>query len=122
MIKIGHSGELLDFSEVPYQTLQAVYKKVEEAFVRFIKGDKNGKRSGRPRFKNAARYRTLKIEGQAVTISVEKDWLYISVSKLKGWVKIRLHRLLPDGFVLKNVLLTKKADGWFVSAIRSVET
>ncbi|MFB2975760.1 hypothetical protein ACE1CM_06015 [Microseira sp. BLCC-F43] len=35
---------------MPYKTLQAVYKKVEEAFVRFIKGDKNGKRSGRPRF------------------------------------------------------------------------
>lgn len=114
LIKVGHSGELLDFSEVPSQTLQAVSKKVDEAFARFIQGDKNGKRSGRPRFKNAARYRTLKIEGQAVTIErVEKNWLYISVSKLKGWLKVRLHRSLPDGFVLKNILLTKKSDGWY---------
>jgi putative transposase len=116
LIKVGHSGELLDFSELPSQTLQAVSKKVDEAFARFIQGDKNGKRSGKPRFKNAARYRTLKIEGQATTIErIEKDWLFISVSKLKGWLKVRLHRPLPDGFVLKNILLTKKADGWYTS-------
>jgi putative transposase len=116
LVKVGHSGELLDFGEVPSQTLQAVSKKVDEAFVRFIQGDKNGKRTGKPRFKNAARYRTLKIEGQAVTIErIKRNWLFISVSKLKGWVKIRLHRPLPDGFVLKNILLTKKADGWYAS-------
>jgi putative transposase len=34
LIKVGHSGELLDFSEVPSQTLQAVSKKVDEAFTR----------------------------------------------------------------------------------------
>ncbi|MFB2835293.1 RNA-guided endonuclease InsQ/TnpB family protein [Floridanema evergladense] len=116
LVKVKHSGELLDFSSVPSQTLQAVSKKVDEAFTRFIKGDKNGKRSGKPRFKNIARYRTLKIEGQAVKLErIERNWLYISVAKLKDWIKIRLHRPLPDGFVLKNILLTKKADGWYIS-------
>lgn len=114
LVKVGHSGELLDFTQVPSQTLQAVSKKVDQAFTRFIKGDKNRQRSGKPRFKNPARYRTLKVEGQAVTVErVEKDWLYIGVSKLKGWLKVRLHRPLPDDFALKNILLTKKADGWY---------
>jgi putative transposase len=116
LLKVGHSGELLDFTRVPSQTLQDVSKRVDLAFSRFIKGDSNGNRSGKPRFKNVARYRTMKIEGQAITIErVEKRWLFVSFSKLKGWVKVRLHRPLPNGFVLKNALLTNKADGWYIA-------
>ena len=116
LIKVFHSGELLDFERVPSQTLQDVSERVDQAFKRYLKGDKNGKRSGKPRFKNEARYRTLKIQGQAVTISrIEKNWLFITIAKLKGWLKIRLHRPLPDGFTLKNILLTKKADGWYAT-------
>lgn len=116
LIKVFHSGELLDFTSVPSQTLQDVSKRVDLAFSRFIKGDVSGNRSGKPRFKNAARYRTLKIEGAAIRIErTEKNWLFLSFSKIKGWVKVRLHRPLPDGFKLKNALLTKKADGWYVA-------
>ncbi|MGK7876075.1 MAG: hypothetical protein AB4426_23085, partial [Xenococcaceae cyanobacterium] len=45
---------------------------------------------------------TLKIQGQAVSIELlEKNWLFITISnKLKGWLKIRLHRPLPDGHPL----------------------
>ncbi|NMG11951.1 transposase, partial [Brasilonema sp. UFV-L1] len=116
LVIVQHSGELLDLTSVPSQTLQDVSKRVDLAFKRFIRGDSNGKRSGRPRFKNSARYRTLRIEGQAITIErIEKDWLFLSISKLKGWLKVRLHRPLPDGFVLKNMLLTKKSDGWYAT-------
>lgn len=112
LILVKHSGELLDFTNVPSQTLQDVCKKVEQTFERYIKGDCNGRRSGKPRFKS--RYRTLRVEAQAVKIMrIEKDWLYLSCSKLKGWLKIRLHRPLPQGFSLKNILITKKADGWY---------
>ncbi|BAZ26206.1 putative transposase IS605 family protein [Kalymmatonema gypsitolerans NIES-4073] len=116
LVIVQHSGELLDFTSVPSQTLQDVSKRVDLAFKRFLAGDTNGKRSGKPRFKNSARYRTLRIEGQAITVErSEKDWLLLSVSKLKGWLKVRLHRPLPDGFVLKNMLLTKKSDGWYAT-------
>ncbi|ELR98603.1 RNA-guided endonuclease TnpB family protein [Gloeocapsa sp. PCC 73106] len=112
LVLVRHSGELLDFTTVPSQTLQDVSKRVDQAFERYIKGDKNGKRSGKPRFKS--RYRTLRIEGQAIKITrVGKDWLFLSCSKLKGWLKIRLHRPLPPGFLLKNILISKKADGWY---------
>ncbi|WP_017294827.1 RNA-guided endonuclease InsQ/TnpB family protein [Geminocystis herdmanii] len=112
LIIVKHSGELLDLSTVPSQTLQDVSKRVDQTFERYIKGDCNGKRSGKPRFKS--RYRTLKVEAQAIQIKrVEKDWLYLSCSKLNGWLKIRLHRGLPQGFSLKNILISKKADGWY---------
>ncbi|GET37290.1 RNA-guided endonuclease InsQ/TnpB family protein [Microseira wollei] len=116
LLKIGYSGELLDFNRVPSQTLQDVCKRVDKAFSRFIQGDSSGNRSGKPRFKNAARYRTIRIEGQAITIErIEKNWLFLSFSKLKGWIKVRLHRRLPDGFVLKNILVTGKTDGWYIT-------
>ncbi len=116
LVTVQHSGELLDFTSVPSQTLQDVSKRVDLAFKRFLQGDGNGKRSGRPRFKTSARYRTLRVEGQAITIhTVEKNWLFLSISKLKGWLKVRLHRPLPSGFILKNMLLTKKSDGWYAT-------
>ncbi|MCL1466695.1 RNA-guided endonuclease InsQ/TnpB family protein [Argonema galeatum] len=116
LIKVSYSGELLDFTSVPSQTLQDVSKRVELAFSRFIEGDYKGNRSGKPRFKNAARYRTIKIEGQAITVErVEQEWLFLSFAKLKGWVKVRLHRPLPNGFTLKNALLTNKVDGWYIT-------
>lgn len=112
LILVKHSGELLDFTTIPSQTLQDVSKRVDQTFERYIKGDCKGKRSGKPRFKS--RYRTLKVEAQALKIMrVEKDWLFLSCSKLKGWLKVRLHRALPPGFSLKNILISKKADGWY---------
>lgn len=114
LVKVRHSGELLDYTRVPSQTLQDVSKRVGEAFERYIRGDGNGKRSGKPRFKNESSYRTMRIDGQAVTIErVEKDCFFLSISKLKGWLKVKLHRPIPSGFILKNILLTKKADGWY---------
>lgn len=114
LILVKHSGELLDLTTVPSQTLQDVFKRVQIAFERYIKGDFKGKRSGKPRFKS--RYRTILIESQAIKIvRVEKNWLYLTCSKLKGWLKVRLHRPLPNGFSLKNILLTKKADGLYVT-------
>lgn len=116
LVKVSYSGELLDFTSVPSQTLQDVSKRVDLSFSRFLAGDCNRNRSGKPRFKNAARYRTIRIEGQAITVErIDKDWLFLSFSKLEGWVKVRLHRSLPDGFTLKNALLTNKADGWYVT-------
>jgi putative transposase len=107
LVKVKHSGELLDFNLVPANTLQDVCQRAKLAFDRFIKGDQNGKRSGKPRFKNQARYRTLKIEGKGCfkIERVEKRWLFLRISKLKGWLKVRLHRPLPDGFYLKNILI-----------------
>jgi putative transposase len=114
LILAKYAKKLVDFSLIPSQTLQDVSKRVDLAFKRYIKGDGNGSRSGKPRFKS--RYRTIRLEGQAIKIvRVEKNWLYLTCSKLKGWLKVRLHRPLPVGFSLKNMLITKKADGWYVT-------
>jgi putative transposase len=47
------------YKEVHSQVLQEVPKKVEIAFDRWLKGDTNGKKSGRPRFKGQGSYKTF---------------------------------------------------------------
>jgi putative transposase len=115
LTKVGHSGELLDFYRVDASVLQEVSKRVDKAFERFIVGDNNGNKSGKPRFKSVANFKTMTFaDGKAIKISrVRKNWLYLRLPKL-GVVKVRMHRLLPDGFTIKQVSITNKADGWFI--------
>ncbi len=115
LIFVGWSGELLDFNSVPSQTLQQVCKRVKLAFSRFISGDQNGKRSGKPRFKNQARFRSMVFEGVKLhSCSVGGKWLYVLLPKI-GIVKVRHHRPIPNGAVLKQAQIIKKADGWYLN-------
>jgi putative transposase len=118
LVKVFHSGELLDFKQVDSTVLQDVSKRVDKAFERFIVGDSKGGKSGRPRFKTEADYRTMTF----ATASddwiklVRNDWLYIRLPKL-GVIKVRMHRSIPGGFTIKQASVTKKADGWFIQLI-----
>ena len=115
LISIGWSGELLDFNSVPSQTLQEVCKRVKLAFTRFISGDKNGNRSGSPRFKNQARFRSMVFEGAKFnSCSIGGKWLYVVLPKI-GIIKVRHHRSIPNGAVLKQAQVIKKADGWYIN-------
>ena len=115
LVKVVHSGELLDFKQVDSTVLQDVSKRVDKAFERFIVGDSKGGKSGRPRFKTEADYRTMTFPtaGDDWVKLVRKNWLYLRLPKL-GVVKVRMHRRIPDGFTVKQVSATRKADGWFI--------
>jgi putative transposase len=99
------------YGEVYSQVLQDVVKRVKVTFDRFLKGDSNGKRSGRPRFKDRNRYRTF-------TYPQMKDGCLqgnlINLPML-GKVKLILHRPIPDGFKIKTASVTKKADGYYLT-------
>ena len=115
LVSVGWSGELLDFNSVPSQTLQEVCKRVKLAFSKFIAGDRNGKRSGKPRYKNTARFRSMVMIGVKFhSCSVGGKWLYVVLPKI-GTVKVRHHRPLPDGAILKQAQIIKKADGWYIN-------
>ena len=99
------------YAEIYSQVLQDVVKRVKVTFDRFLKGDSSGKRSGRPRFKPRSRYRTF-------TYPQVKDGCLqnklINLPML-GKVKVVLHSDLPDGFKIKTVSITKKADGYYLT-------
>ncbi len=115
LVKVFHSGELLDFKQVDSTILQDVSKRVDKAFERFIVGDSKGGRSGRPRFKTEADYRTMTFStANSDWIKlVRKNWFYIRLPKL-GVIKVRMHRPIPDGFTIKQISVSRKADGWFI--------
>jgi putative transposase len=116
-VTVQWSGKQLDFKRVPANTLQEVCKRVDKAFERFIAGDSSGNRSGRPRFKSESRFRSFVIEGAGLELhscSTGGKYLYAKVPKI-GLVKIRSHRHLPDGAILKQLQFVKKNDGWFVN-------
>jgi putative transposase len=116
LVRVWHSGELIDFKRVDASILQEVSKRVDKAFERFIVGDKNGGKSGNPRFKTVANFKTMTFaDGNAIKISlVRKNWMYVRLPKI-GVVKVRMHRPIPDGFKIKQVSVTLKADGWFMN-------
>jgi putative transposase len=117
LVTVEWSGEELNFSEGPSLTLQEVCKRVDLAFSRYISGDSHGKRSGKPRFKSSNRFRSLLFEGGGLEIhscSVGGKYLYLKIPKL-GIVKVRMHRYLADGAILKQAQFIKKADGWYVN-------
>ncbi|MEH2418624.1 RNA-guided endonuclease InsQ/TnpB family protein [Nostoc sp.] len=99
------------YGEIYSQVLQDIVKRVKVTFDRFLKGDSNGKRSGRPRFKSRDRYRTFTypqmkdgcLQGSLITLP------------MFGIVKVVLHRPIPDGFKIKTASVTKKADGYYLT-------
>lgn len=99
------------YKNIHSQVLQEVPKKVEVTFDRWIKGDCNGKRSGRPRFKGKGQYKTFtypQFKQHHFSGSI------ITLSKI-GDIKVIVHRQIPDGFAIKTVSVTRKADGYYVT-------
>jgi putative transposase len=101
-----------DYKELPSHTLQDVIARIEKTFDRWLKGDSNGKRSGRPRFKGKGRYRSLTFPDPIK--SEHLTGKFIQLPKI-GKVKMILHRPIPDGFKIKTATITHKADGYYIS-------
>ncbi|MEH2026894.1 RNA-guided endonuclease InsQ/TnpB family protein [Nostoc sp.] len=99
------------YKAIHSQVLQEVPKKVEIAFDRWLKGDANGKHSGKPRFKGKGQYKTFTYP-QFKKEHFQKE--KITLSKI-GTVKVIVHRQIPDGFDIKTVSVTKKSDGYYIT-------
>ncbi|WP_407885387.1 RNA-guided endonuclease InsQ/TnpB family protein, partial [Scytonema sp. NUACC26] len=113
LILVEWSGELLNLSSVYSQVLQDTVKRVHNAFDRYIKGDKNGKRSGKPRFKSESSFKSFTYP-QALDSWIKGN--FIKLPKI-GEVEIILHRPLPEGFKVKTCIVSKKADGWYITLL-----
>ncbi len=96
--------EFPKLSEVPSQVLQQAIKQLHTAWEYFqVRG------FGFPRFKKYGQFKSLlfpQFKENPVTN------LHIKLPKL-GAVPINLHRPIPDGFVVKQVRILRKADRWY---------
>ena len=99
------------YGDIQSQVLQDCVKRVDLAFKRYLKGDGNGKRSGKPRFKGKGRYRSMMFPSMGKTpISGNR----LNLPKF-GSVKFISHRSIPDGFKIKTAIISRKADGWYAT-------
>ncbi|AOY80275.1 transposase [Moorena producens JHB] len=99
------------YQEIHAHVLQDCVKRVDLAFKRFLKGDCNGNRSGKPRFKSKNRYRSFTFP------SLSKSPINGNLLTLPkfGQVKMIYHRPIPDGFKVKTATITRKADRYYVT-------
>jgi putative transposase len=101
-----------EYRKLPSHTLQDVITRVEKTFDRWLRGDSNGKRSGKPRFKGQGRYRSIAFPDPIKPEHI--DGRFIQLPKI-GKLKLILHRPIPDGFKVKTAAITKKADGYYIT-------
>lgn len=111
LILVKWSGELLDLTALYSHILQDVVRRVDLAMQRYIKGDRNGNRSGRPRFKSESRYKSFTYQ------EAKSSWIKggkIRLPKI-GNVRAIWHRPLPLCFNIKTCIVCQKADGWYIT-------
>ena len=92
--------------EVPSQVLQQAVKQLHRSWEKF---QRQG--HGFPRFKKYGQFKSLifpQFKKSPVTST------NIELPKL-GLIPINLHRPIPDGFVVKQVRIVKKADRWYAN-------
>jgi putative transposase len=89
--------------------------RLDKAWKRWLVPDKNGKRGGKPRFKergDMCSFTFPRVNHPKAGAHLLGDTLKLSRI---GEVKVVLHRPIPDGFELKQATILHKADGWYVS-------
>ena len=101
-----------EYKELPSHTLQDVIARVEKTFDRWLKGDCNGKRSGKPRFKRQGRFRSIAFPDPVKPEHI--NGRFIQLPKI-GKLKMILHRPIPDGFKVKTAAIIKKVDGYYIT-------
>ena len=92
--------------EPPSQVLQQTIKQLHRAWENFQE-----RRFGFPRFKKYGQVKSL-LFPQFKESPVTR--LHIRLPKI-GAIPINLHRQIPDGFMVKQVRIIKKADRWYAS-------
>ncbi|NEO55690.1 MAG: IS200/IS605 family element transposase accessory protein TnpB [Okeania sp. SIO3B5] len=100
-----------EYKLIHSQVLQDCIKRVKMAFDRWLKADKNGHKLGKPRFKGKGRYRSFTYP-QIKQNCIEGN--KINLPKI-GKVKLIQHRPIPEGFQIKTVTISRKADGYYVT-------
>jgi putative transposase len=105
-----------EYKALHSQVLQDVIKRVDFAFDRFTKPDKNGNRSGKPKFKGRHYYNSFtypQLDKSDITKD-ERGRNCVNLPKI-GLIPFVLHRPIPDGFSVKTGTITRCADGWYIS-------
>lgn len=98
-----------EYEEMPSQMLQNIIERVNKAFDRFIHGDKNGKKSGKPKFKGKPYYRSVCFPQGADFVAQG----VVNLPKI-GVLNYIEHRPIPKGFEVKTATIIRECDGYYI--------
>ena len=104
-----------DYKTIYADCQQQNLMRLDKAWKRWLFPDKNGKRGGRPRFKQRGDICSFTFP----SVNHPKAGAHLMGNVLKlsriGEVQGIVHRPIPDGFTMKQSTILRKADGWYVS-------
>ncbi len=95
-------------------SLQQLLRRFDKSYGVFFRRVKAGEKPGHPRFKGHERFKSLEYtygDGCKFTPTIGTTaTLYV---QNVGNLKVKLHRPLPAGAIVKHVMLKRKASGWY---------
>jgi putative transposase len=98
-----------EYAELSSQTLQDVIERVNKAFDRFVVGDRNGQKSGKPKFKGRPYFKSICFPQKAKVVSPR----VVNLPKI-GDIQFVHHRQIPTGFAVKTAIASRECDGYFL--------
>ena len=106
------------YSGVAYNVSKWTLKRLDDAFKAFFRRAKRGGKAGFPRFRAASRWSSFGYH--------QKDGLRITGDRLRlvgmeGGLRMKVHRSLPDGAILKSATFTIEDGVWRVALTMSME-
>ena len=108
-----------NYGGVPYNLSKWTLKRLDDAMKGFFRrAKKNGGRAGFPRFRPASRWNSFgfhQIGGLRI-----RDGRLLFSSGITGGLRLRMHRALPEGAVIKSAVFTRRDGNWQVALAVSV--
>ena len=101
------------YGGVPYNVSKWTLKRLDDAFKAFFRRAKAGRKPGFPRFRSSGRWSSFGFH-QKDGLRLKGDRLLFS-GGIIGALRLKMHRPLPDGAVIKSAVFTKEAGIWRVA-------
>ncbi|GGA55007.1 RNA-guided endonuclease TnpB family protein [Okeania sp. KiyG1] len=114
---LGKTKKLFpEYKSIHSQVLQDIIHRVQTTMDNFIKPDKNGKTSGRPKFKGKHYYNSFSYPqlSNANILKNANGRYCVNLPKI-GLVPLVYNRSIPEGFKVKTGTVIRAADGYYIS-------
>jgi len=98
------------YGGVPYNISKWTLKRLDDAMKAFFRRVRSGQKPGFPRFRSAARWASFGFH-QKDGLRLKGNRLLFSGGITDG-IRVKMHRRLPDGAIVKSAIFTKEVGIW----------
>ena len=98
------------FARLNFSSAQATMRRLDKTFRSFFRRVKAGDKAGYPRFKSVDRFNSIEFPSHGDGIRFHGERLRV---QHVGMVRVKLHRPLPEGAVIRTLTVTREAGKWY---------